>query len=279
MELPNDIWDKIVKQSKKNNIDIVDDMDLQQLDLLEMVIQDKKHKLINSIIIKLDKYDIIEIYDEYYKCYRDFIIINKNIKANNCISVCKLHNGTKKTIFGNYFAGYMYNNRVKFGINNGYMYNNIIFLKDLNIKVKSKLQDRDKENITIANKLNVGDVFCYSIYSCAEWCKMRNRIYEMETFEDGLKYNIVIGMTHSKIITFKYSKTKNELEYINKNKVLNKINYNDNQVEYIKVIKHLYTRSLLIIDSIEDTQDYLNKISKNHIKHIINNQRRIGIRP
>ena len=92
-------------------------------------------------------------------------------------------------------------------------------------------------------------------------------------------------MTHSKIITIKYNKTSTnykyeELEYINKNKVLNKINYIDNQVEYIKAIKHLFTRSLLIIDSIDDTQDYFNKIIKHKkIRHIIIQQRRIGIRP
>tara|TARA_Y100000389_G_C17409294_1_gene489918 strand:- start:48 stop:878 length:831 start_codon:yes stop_codon:yes gene_type:complete len=276
MELPNDIWDKIVKQSKKNNIDIVCDMNLQQLDLLEMVIRERKHKLINVINNKLDKYDIIEVcydlkeYIENGEYIKNYIVIDKNIKDESYIKVCKLNDGNKKTIFGNYSSGSMYNQ-------------SLCLISD-NIKVKSKLQDRDKENITIANKLNVGDVFCYSIYSCAEWCKKRNRIYEMETFEDGLKYNIVIGMTYSKIITIKYNKTSTnykyeELEYINKNKVLNKINYNDNQVEYIKAIKHLFTRSLLIIDSIDDTQDYLNKISKNHIRHIIIKQHRIGIRP
>ena len=271
MELPNDIWDKIVKQSKKNNIDIIDDMDLKELISLENVIADRKTKMYNDIKSKLDKYDIIEVFDGNNKYIMDCVIIDKKAKRECCSKICKLHNGTKKTIFGNYYAGYMYNQP--------------LCITSYNFKVKSKLQDRHADNITIANKLNVGDVFCYSIYSCAEWCKMRNRIYEMESFEDGLKYNIVIGMTNSNIITIKYNKTSTnykyeELEYINKNKVLNKINYNDNQDEYIKVIKHLYTRSLLIIDSIDDTQDYFNKIIKHKkIRHIIIQQRRIGIRP
>jgi hypothetical protein len=266
MELPNDIWDKIVKQSKKNNIDIIDDMDLKELISLENVIADRKTKMYNDIKSKLDKYDIIEVFDGNNKYIMDCVIIDKKAKRECCSKICKLHNGTKKTIFGNYYAGYMYNQP--------------LCITSYNFKVKSKLQDRHADNITIANKLNVGDVFCYSIYSCAEWCKMRNRIYEMETFEDGLKYNIVIGMTNSNIITIKYNKTKNILEYINKNKVLNKINYNDNQDEYIKVIKNLYTRSLIIIEDINDTQYYFNNITEyNKKRQIIIQQRRIGIRP
>ena len=267
MELPNDIWDKIVKQSKKNNIDIVNDMDLQQLDLLEMVIEDKKNKIYNDIKCKLDKYDIIEVFDGNNKYLMDCVLIDKKTNRECCSKICKLNDGNKKTIFGNYLSGRMTNQSLCLITNN--------------IKVKSKLQDRHADNIKIANNLNIGDVFCYSIYTCAEWCKLRKKIYEMETFEDGLKYKVVIGMTYSKIITIEYNTTSTnyryeELEYINKNKVLNKINYNDNQVEYIKAIKHLFTRCLLIIDSIE--KDYLNNISKNHIKHIINKQKSLGVR-
>ena len=43
MELPNDIWIDIVKQSKKTNDDIVADMNLKELFWLEHSILQKKN--------------------------------------------------------------------------------------------------------------------------------------------------------------------------------------------------------------------------------------------
>jgi hypothetical protein len=56
MELPNDIWIDIVKQSKKTNDDIVADMNLKELRMLELVIAERKTKMYNSIKSKIDKY-------------------------------------------------------------------------------------------------------------------------------------------------------------------------------------------------------------------------------
>lgn len=106
------------------------------------------------------------------------------------------------------------------------MNNEDLFLFTYNIKIKSKIQDRCRENINIANKLKVGHVFCYSLYTGAEWCKMKNRIYEMETFDDGLKYGVVNKITTSKIVMVNYYKTSNtsdiviDVRYINKNIIL-----------------------------------------------------------
>jgi hypothetical protein len=159
MELPNDIWIDIVKQSKKTNDDIVADMNLKELRMLELVIAERKTKMYNSIKSKIDKYDIIEVFDDNNKYVMDCVVIDKIAKRECCIRVCELKNGNKKTIFGNYL--------------NGNMTNEDLCLFTYNIKIKSKWEHRNRENINIANKLKVGDVFCYSLYTGAEWCKMK----------------------------------------------------------------------------------------------------------
>jgi hypothetical protein len=231
MELPNDIWDIIVKQSKKTNDDVVADMNLEELRMLEIVIAERKSKMYHEIKSKIDKYDIIEVIDEDGKNVMDFVVIDKTAKRECCIRVIQLINGNKKTIFGNYL--------------NGNIYNSNLCLITNNIKIKSKWEQRNRENINIANKLKVGDVFWYSLYTGAEWCKMRKRIYEMNTFEDGLKYGVVNDITPNKIVIVNYYKISNtdnigkSIRYINKNMILNKINYEDNEVEYIRCKKSL----------------------------------------
>jgi hypothetical protein len=120
-----------------------------------------------------------------------------------------LINGNKKTIFGNYL--------------NGNIYNSNLCLITYNIKIKSKLEQRCRENINIANKLKVGDVFCYSLYTGAEWVKMRKRIYEMETFEDGLKYGVVNDITPNKIVMVNYCKISNTDNIVRSKKYVIKI--------------------------------------------------------
>ena len=268
MELPNEIWDIIVKQSKKTNDDIVADMNLKELRMLEIVIAERKTKMYDAIKSKLYKYEIIEVFDDNNNYVMDCILINKIAKKECCIRICKLNNGDKKTIFGNYL--------------NGDMFNQDLSLFTYNIKIKSKWEHRCRENINIANKLKVGDVFCYSLYTGAEWCKLRRRIYEMETFEDGLKYAVVVDKTRYKIVIVKYHKISNtdnivkKLKYVDKNMVLNKINYEDNEVEFIKYKKKFMYICMFDINKINDINDYFKDVNK---KMLIQIQKNLKIRP
>ena len=267
MELPNDIWNEIVKQSKKTNDDIVAELTLKELRMLEIVIAERKTKMYNAIKSKLNKYDIIEVFDDNNKYIMDCVVIDKIAKRECCIRVCELKNGNKKTIFGNYL--------------NGNMNNEDLCLFTYNIKIKSKYIDRCRENINIANKLKVGDVFVYSLYTGYEWCKMKNRIYEMEFFEDGIKYGVVNDITPNKIVMVYYSKTSNTsdiisgLRYIDKNKILNKVDYDDNEVEFIRMKKKFMFMSMLEIDKINDNKIYFENVNK---KQLIKIQKRLKIR-
>lgn len=267
MELPNDIWNEIVKQSKKTNNDIVAGLTLKELRMLEIVIAERKTKMYNAIKSKLDKYDIIEVYDDNNKYVMDCVVVNKNTKKECCIDVIQLVNGSNKTIFGNYLHGNSYNIH--------------LCLTKYNIKIKNKIQDRCRENINIANKLKVGDVICYSLYTGAEWCKFRHIYEDMTTFKDGIIYDVVCGITRDKIIIKKYYTNDNGIvikskRYVNKNVVLNKVDYDDNAVEYIRYKKKLLFESILEIAIINDITQYFKDVNK---KQIIKLQKRLKIRP
>jgi len=268
MELPNDIWEEIVKQSKKTNDDIVAGLTLKELRTLEIVIAERKTKMYNAIKSKIDRYDIIEVFDDNNKYVMDCVVIDKIAKRECCIRVIRLINGNKKTIFGNYL--------------NGNMYNEDLCLFTYNIKIKSKIQDRCRENINIANKLRVGDVFVYSLYTGAEWVRMRNRIYEMGTFEGGLRYGVVNEITPNKIVMENYYKISDidnivgSGKYIDKNKILNKVEYDDNEVEYIKMKKKFMYMCMLEIGKILDNNEYFKDVNK---KQLIKLQKRLKIRP
>ena len=267
MELPNDIWDIIVKQSKKTNEELVKDMDLKDLFWLEHSILQKKMEICDAIKSKIDKYDIIEVFDDNNKYVMDCVVINKMVKRECCIRVCELKNGNKKTIFGNYL--------------NGNMTNENLCLFTYNIKIKSKWEHRNRENINIANKLKVGDVFCYSLYTGAEWVKMRNRIYEMEFFKDGLLYGVVNDITPNKIVMINYHKISTTdniircVKYVNKNMVLNKINYEDNEEEFIRCKKKFMYMCMLEIGKINDNKIYFENVNK---KELIKLQKSLKIR-
>jgi hypothetical protein len=268
MELPNDIWNIIVKQSKKTNDDIVAGLTLKELRMLELVIVERKSKMYNAIKSKLDKYDIIEVFDDNNKYVMDCVVIDKIAKRECCIRVCELKNGNKKTIFGNYLDGNMSNQD--------------LCLFTYNIKIKSKWEQRNRENINIANKLRVGDVFCYSLYTGAEWVKMRNKFYEMRNFEDGIIYGVVNKITAYKIVMVKYYKINNgekimkSVNYIDKNMVLNKINYDDDEDNFVKMKKRFMFMCMHDIDKINDITEYFENVNK---KQIINLQKRSKIRP
>lgn len=272
MELPNELWCDIVKQSKKTNADIVNDMDLEELFWLEHSIIQKKMEICNAIKYKIDKYDVVEITKLNYEdknITEEYIVADDILSEHRYIKCFKLIAGDKKTIFGNYQFAYK-----KITIIDLYDYK-------LNIKIKSKLEQRNRENINIANKLKVGDVFVYSLYTGVEWCRMKNRIYEMETFEDGLKYGVVNDITPNKIVMVNYYKTSNTdiivrcVKYINKNMILNKINYEDNTEQFIKYKKLFGYRYILDIDKINDITEYFENVNK---KQLIKLQKHLKIR-
>jgi hypothetical protein len=53
MELPTDIWYEIVKYSKRNNEEIINDMDLKELEKFEALIAMKKKWLFNQLVKNL----------------------------------------------------------------------------------------------------------------------------------------------------------------------------------------------------------------------------------
>jgi hypothetical protein len=264
MNIPSEIWDIIVKQSKKTNEELVVDMCLKELKMLETVITERKTTLYNEIKSKIDKYDIIEVFDNDNKYVTDYVVINKIAKRECCIRVCELKKCNKKTIFGNYL--------------NGNMSNEDLCLTKYNFKIISKIQDRSRENINIANKLKIGDVFNYSLYNVAEWCEMRNKIYEMETFVDGISYHVVSGITRDKIIIKNYYKINDGFikikRYLNKNTILNKVEYTDNATQYIKCKKKLLFESIVEISKITSYKNYFENVNK---KQLIKLQKQLKI--
>lgn len=275
MELPSEIWDKIVKQSKKSNSEFIKDKNLNELIELEKAIEEKRNKIYDDIKSKLNKYDIIKVThktDKHaFNC--DLLITNLNLKKSNKISVCNLNKCNEKCIFGNY--------------KNGDIHSFQIDLNDCIIKVISTLADRNKENIKFANTLEIGDVFVYSNYTSAEWVKHRYRFIDLSTFENSFLYSVVEDITPEKIIIKNYTKMidgvcitryNQNIQYINKNIVLKKLNFKDNEKLYSNLKKD-YFISLINIDiRCGNIHNYFDKIDKDYIKQLINLQKIFKIR-
>ena len=230
MYLPNDIWDIIVKQSKKSNEEFIKDKNLDQLFELEEAIKKHKHKIYDDIKNGLNKYDIIKVTHiidkNAYSC--DLLITKLNLQSINKISVCNLNKCNEKCIFGNYKDGGI----ISFQID----------LKDCEIEVISTLVDRNKDNIKIANSLKIGDVFIFSNYTSNEWVKYRSTYIDLSSFENSFCYSIVKDITPEKIV-IKYRTIKRlngeyetrcitNVKYVNKNIVLKKINLEDDETLY-----------------------------------------------
>lgn len=269
MELPNEIWCEIVKQSKKTNEEFLDEMNIKQLRELQLMIEKKKTKIYDNIKSKLNKYDVIELYrnDSWIT---DCVILDTNLKLPNFIKVCDLVNGNKKTIFGNYRTG----DRVSGFIN----------LDNHNFIIKSKWEQRNRENINIANKLKIGDVFCYSMITSAEWCKLKSGLdLPMYNFQQYIYYAVVDDITRYKIKIKKYYRTdQNDLKldivtnHIDKNMVLKKIEYDDEPLKYIHQKRKFMFRCIIDIGKILDNNEYFENVNK---KQLIKLQKKLKIRP
>jgi len=275
MELPNEIWDIIVKQSKKSNYEFIKDMSIYELYELEYEIKEKRKKIYDAIKSKLNKYDIIKVTHKTdknaYNC--DLLITNLNLNNSNEISVSNLNKCNEKCIFGNY--------------KNGDTFNFQIDLNNVDIKVISSLADRNKENIKIANSLKVGDVFIYSNYTSAEWVKYRSRYMDLSTFENSFCYSVVDYMTAEKIIIKNHTIIRDEMyitrfnrnkQYINKNIVLKKLNFEDNKKVYSNLKKDYFMDKINMFIRCGNNYNHFDKIDKDYIKHLINLQKKFNIK-
>ena len=104
----------------------------------------------------------------------------------------------------------------------------------------------------------------------------------MENFEGGLQYGVVNEITPNKIVMENYYKISDidnivgSGKYIDKNKILNKVEYDDNEVEYIKMKKKFMYMCKLEIGKILDNNEYFKDVNK---KQLIKLQKRLKIRP
>ena len=243
MELPNEIWEIIVKQSKKSNKEFIKDKNLDELFKLEYEINEQKNKIYDAIKKQLNKYDIIKVTHKTdknaYKC--DLLITNLILNNKNKISVANLNKCNKKCIFGKYKSGDIFNFQVD--------------LNNVDIEVISTLADRQNENIKIANSLKIGDIVVYSKYTSTEWVKHRSRYIDLSSFENSLSYAIIKDITPQYIIInfnvtirdglFVVGLKNGANRYINKNVVLNKFNFNDNEELYMKLRKTHFSNVIL----------------------------------
>lgn len=275
MELPNEIWDIIVKQSKKSNYEFIKDMSIYELYELEYEIKEKRKKIYDTIKSKLNKYDIIKVTHKTdkkaYNC--DLLITNLNLTNSNEISVSNLNKCNEKCIFGNYKNG----DTISFQID----------LNNVHIEVISSLADRNKENIKIANSLKVGDVFVYSNYTSNEWVKHRRRYIDLSSFENSFCYSVVDDITPEKIIIKNHTIIRDEMfitrfnrnkQYINKNIVLKKLNFKDNEKIYSNLKKDYFMDKINMLIRCKNYSNYFDKIDKYHIKYLINLQRKFNIK-
>lgn len=275
MELPNEIWDIIVKQSKKSNYEFIKDKNLDELFELEKAIKEKKNQIYNEIKSKLNKYDIIKVTHKTdknaYNC--DLLITNLNLTNRNKISVTNLNKCNEKCIFGNYKNGDI----ISFQIDLNYV----------DIKVISSLADRNKENIKIANSLKIGDIFIYSNYTSAEWVKHRKRYMDLADFKNSFCYSIVEDKTLEKIIITNDTILNGEMyiatitrnkHYINKNIVLKKLNFKDNEKLYSNLKKDYFMNKINNHFRYENINNHFDNIDKVYIKHLINLQRKFNIK-
>ena len=275
MELPNELWDIIVKQSKKSNYEFIKDMTIYELYELDYEIKEKRNKIYNEIKSKLNKYDIIKVTHKTdkkaYNC--DLLITNLNLTNGNEISVSNLNKCNEKCIFGNYKNG----DTISFQVD----------LNNVNIEVISSLADRNKENIKIANSLKIGDVFIYSNYTSAEWVKHRYRYMDLSTFENSFCYSIVEDKTTEKIIIKNHTIIRDEMsitrfnrnkQYINKNIVLKKLNFKDNEKLYSNLKKDYFMDKINMLMRCGNNYNHFDKIDKDYIKHLINLQRKFNIK-
>jgi len=197
MELPNDVWDIIVKNSLKTDEEIIKDKTYDQLCHLMSEIKLRQRQIIRDIKKQFNKYDIVEV--SYGKNFKTTIIIRDLCGNEEYImgSSLTLINDTTKTIMGQDYI-----NCFRGGKTN---------IKNIKLKLISTEEERKNKNIEIANTLKVGDRFCYSVASVPQYLRYYyhygDRIYDLN------REGVVKFITKNKIVI------DNNI-YIDKSKVL-----------------------------------------------------------
>jgi hypothetical protein len=197
MELPNDVWDIIVKKSLKTNEEIIKDKTYYELSHLMSEIKLRQRQIIRDIKKQFNKYDIVEV--SYGENFKTTIIIRDLCGNEEYIngSSLTLLNDTTKTIMGQDYI-----NCFRGGKTN---------IKNIKLKLISTEEERKNKNIEIANTLKVGDRFCYSIASVPQYLKYY--YHYGDRINDLNREGIVRFTTKCKVYVDIYG-------YIDKSKVL-----------------------------------------------------------
>ena len=196
MELPNDIWDIIVKKSLKSNEEIIKEKTYHELRHLMSDIKFRQYQIIRDIKKKINKYDILDIYyDEVY--HFSGIVIdkldgnNENIKIRRFIKVAN-----EKTIMDECIACF-------------YICNvNIISCE---FKITSTEEERKNKNIELSNTLKSGDSICYSSVSVPQYLRFYN--YHGDGLLELNREGVVAFTTKNKVYV-------NNIGYIDKSRIL-----------------------------------------------------------
>ena len=196
MELPNDVWDIIVKKSLKTDEEIIKDKTYYQLSHLMSEIKFRQNQIIRDIKKKINKYDILDIYyDEVY--HFSGIVIDKLDGNNENIKIRRfIKDANEKTIMDDCIACFRTCNL------------NIISCE---FKIISTEEERKNKNIELSNTLKSGDSICYSSVSVPQYLRYYN--YHGDRLLELNREGVVAFTTKNKVCV-------NNIGYIDKSRIL-----------------------------------------------------------
>ena len=196
MELPNDIWDIIVKKSLKSNEEIIKEKTYHELRHLMSDIKFRQYQIIRDIKKKINKYDILDIY--YDKVYHFSGIVMDKLDSNNeNIKIRRfIKDANEKTIMDDCIACFRTCNV------------NIISCE---FKITSTEEERKNKNIELSNTLKSGDSICYSSVSVPQYLRFYN--YHRDGLLELNREGVVAFTTKNKVYV-------NNIGYIDKSRIL-----------------------------------------------------------
>jgi hypothetical protein len=196
MELPNDIWDIIVKKSLKSNEEIIKEKTYHELRHLMSDIKFRQYQIIRDIKKKINKYDILDIY--YDKVYHFSGIVMDKLDSNNeNIKIRRfIKDANEKTIMDDCIACFRTCNL------------NIISCE---FKIISTEEERKNKNIELSNTLKSGDSICYSSVSVPQYLRYYN--YHGDRLLELNREGVVAFTTKNKVCV-------NNIGYIDKSRIL-----------------------------------------------------------
>lgn len=221
MDLPTDIWYKIINQSKMNKAEFIKNMTIDDLNDLDKIIKLQKENIYKQMKKNLNKYDVIAVYDLNDNYIMDCIILN--LLTSKFIKICKLYIGNKKTIIGYYNTTDEFNKKID--------------LQNHKITFKYNISKIYNNNIVLAEEsLKIGDVFAYSLLNSYEFFKYRK--YWGNSTTSIINYGVVNYKTNKYIeIITNDANNKTCYRRINKNLILDKIDYHNDADIYINYTK------------------------------------------